>query len=161
MNSTSSVSHSSVTSIRSTLAAGGPRLIACLLGQVPVREQDNRANLAEGAYNWFSAESDVPTATPLTLPPWIGLRVRCSCGFFTSNSVYRIVLDPPDYSKFIRLLFCESPEPNTLNCAVDNVVEAPRHFGNNPLVQSLSLSDRYFEFCLLCTEQASARADVG
>jgi len=79
-------------------------------------------------YNWTSAESDVQMATPLTLPPWVGLNMRrCSCRLVASDSVYRVVLDPPDYSKFIRLLLCEPPEPDTLNGTINRVVKPMRH----------------------------------
>jgi len=44
-----------------------------------------------------------------------------------SDSVYRVVLDPSNYPKFIRLLLCEPPEPDTLNRAVNRVVKSMGH----------------------------------
>lgn len=45
-----------------------------------------------------------------------------------SGSVYHVVLDPSDYSKLIRLLFREPPEPDTLNIPMNDVVEPIGHF---------------------------------
>jgi hypothetical protein len=91
-------------------------------------------------------------ATPLTLPPWIGLEMRrYSGGLVASNGVYRIVLYPSNYSKLVRLLLCKSPEPDALNHTVDRVVEALGHFGGqlfNP-VQSLRPSEDILNFVFM------------
>ena len=53
---------------------------------------------------------------------------KMSCGPGAGDSVYHVVLDPSNYSKLIRLLFCEPPEPDTLNGTVNGVVEPMGHF---------------------------------
>ena len=68
-----------------------------------------------------------------------------SYGLIVSDSDYRVVLDPSKYSKLIRLLLCEPPEPDALNCAMNHVVEPMGHF--NPCILSLSLPGRNSEFC--------------
>lgn len=68
------------------------------------------------------------------------------------DGVYRVVLDPSNYSKLIRLPFREHPEPDTLNFTVDRVVKALRHFQKNPSVLSLRPSKRNSEILLLCIE---------
>lgn len=80
-------------------------------------------------------------ATPLTLPPWIEFKVReCSCRSIASDSVYRVVLDPSNDSKLIRLLLCEPSEPDALNLTVNCEAKTAGHFRNDPLVPLLSLS---------------------
>ena len=80
-------------------------------------------------------------AMPLTLPPWIGLSMRRrSCGLTSSDNVYHIVLNPSNYPKFVRLLLGETPEPDTLNRAMNRIVKATGHLRNDPLVPSLSSS---------------------
>jgi len=53
---------------------------------------------------------------------------KMSCGPGAGDSVYHVVLDPSNYSKFIRLLFCEPPEPDALNGTVNRVVKPMGHF---------------------------------
>ena len=97
-------------------------------------------------HNWLSAESDVLIATPLTLPPWIVLRMRrCRRSLVVSCSIYHIVLDPSDYSKLIRLLFRESSEPDTLNIPVDGVVKPMGHFRKRsfcPIIEYVQIAVR-------------------
>lgn len=86
-------------------------------------------------------------ATPLTLPPWIGLGVRgCSRRLIASDSIYLVVLDPSNYSKFIRLLLCEPPEPDALDLTMNSEAKSTGHIRSDPLVPSLSPSRRILNF---------------
>lgn len=110
-------------------------------------------------YNWSSAESDVLIATPLTLPPWIGLGMRCSGGLTLSNSIYHVVLDPSNYPKFVRLLFGETSEPDALNRAMNRIVKPTRHLRNDPLVPSPSLFKRILNFVTVHRVELTLRSE--
>jgi len=71
-------------------------------------------------------DADGNTANTSSLD-WARMRGR-SCGLIASNRVYRVVLDPSKYSKLIRLLLCEPPEPDPLNRTMNRVVEPMGHF---------------------------------
>jgi hypothetical protein len=77
---------------------------------------------------------------------------RSSRRLIAGDGVYRVVLDPSNYSKLIRFPLREHPEPDTLNFTVDCVVKTQGHFQKNPSVLSLRPSKRNSEILLLCIE---------